>query len=69
MAVNTGKKPEKCPNPECASEGGFTCRGVRFQYDVRTQVGTLQAEQIPRTRITTWECDACHSLIEVWRDL
>ena len=68
MTINAGQQPEKCPEPDCGSQNGFSCRGVWFQYDVRTQIGTLQAEQIPRTRITTWVCDACHSLIEVWDD-
>jgi len=69
MAVNVGKPPDKCPNPDCGSEGGFTFRSVRFQHDARHEMGTLQAQQITRCRMTTWECDACHSLIDVVRNL
>jgi|GEM_PF-4043901 hypothetical protein len=69
MPVNVGQKPEKCPNPDCGSEDGFTFHSARFQHDVRSQSGTLQAQQIPRARITTWECDSCQSLIEVLGDL
>jgi hypothetical protein len=69
MAFDAGEKPEKCPNPECTGQGEFIFRGFRFQYDARAQVGTLRVNQVPRTRITTWECEACHAMIEVVRDL
>jgi hypothetical protein len=64
MAIHIGQQPDKCPNPDCGSEGGFTFQDVRFQYDKRSQMSTLQVEQILRTRITTWTCDSCQSLIE-----
>jgi hypothetical protein len=69
MPVNVGQKPEQCPNPDCSSQENFTLRDVRFQHDIRSQIGNLQAQQIPRARITTWVCDSCHSLIEVWQEL
>lgn len=67
MATNTNPKPEKCP--ECGGQTGFTSRGVRFKYDVQSQIGSLEVTQILRAKITNWECDDCHSLIEVWHDL
>ena len=69
MPLNPGQKPDRCPNPDCNSQGGFTLKGVRFTYDTRGQSGTLAVEQIPRARVTTWECDGCGSSIEVWQDI
>jgi hypothetical protein len=69
MTTNAGKPPDKCPNPECGNESRFTRRNVRFQCDARHEMGTLEAQQIPRCRIITWECDDCHCQIDVVLDL
>jgi hypothetical protein len=69
MSVVAGSQPEECANPECRSRSGFNFRQVRFQYDVRSQVGSLGIDQILRASITTWECISCNSLIEVWQNL
>ena len=69
MAASAANKPDKCPNPNCGSQAGFKLRENRFQYETRTQIGTLDVQQILRKRITTWECDACHRLIEIEQNL
>lgn len=65
MTANENPKPEKCSNPDCDGQRGFICRGVQFKYDVDGEIGTLEVEQAPRSKIITWECNACHSVIEV----
>ena len=69
MPVHVGAKPEKCPNPDCGLAEGFTFKSTQFIYDQRSQMGTTDINQSARARVTTWKCDACESLIEIWADL
>jgi len=66
MTAETTPKPHSCPN--CGATDGFNARGVRFFYDTRSEMGTLEVTQTLRGRIVTWECGTCQMLIEVWVD-
>lgn len=60
---------ERCPNPDCGNVEEFTPKNVRFLYDTQFQMGTSSAQSTPREKISTWECNACHCLIEVHEKL
>jgi hypothetical protein len=61
--------PIKCENPQCNVRTGFTRGSMKIEYEVREQIGTLEVEQIPRRRITTWECSNCHAIMEMCEKL
>ena len=64
--ATSSTQPKSCPH--CGSADGFTARGVRFVYDQRSEMGSLDVEQVTRGKAITLECNACHELVEVWVD-
>ena len=46
MAVNVGKLPDRCANPDCGRQSGFAFRSAGSQHDAWRELGTLQAQQI-----------------------